>query len=355
MSVSTTSRKTTQSMTIALVEYAFAFRALYSTPTDIKCVRTITATNTDEDMTYVGDIPSPSSATDVLKYTVDVNEDGVGGVVTVAWPSTSCTITIYRETTDTQASDYEDYNQFPADTVENDFDKRTLRSQELAEDVNRALKYAVTAPSGGTLPTGVANYFLGWDATGTVIENKNLLTSGTVLLKAAATDAIAKTDDTLYMTPYLVELSARTMGTMNITTQATIAMAIVTSLTATTITIAAAAVTAGKSRSITVENPTGAENISMFYADDAITVDKIVCILAGTIPSVTWGVTHGTDRSGAGTSVVTATTTDITSGSTITAFADATIPADSHVWLVTTATSGTITSLNLTIQYKQDA
>lgn len=355
MSVSTTSRKTTQSMTAALVQYTFAFRALYSTPSDIKCIRTVTATNTDETMTYVADIPSPSAATDVLKYTVDVNEDGVGGIVTVAWPSTSCTITIYRDTTDTQSSDYEDYNQFPADTVENDFDKRTMKSQELAEDVNRALKYAITAPSGSTLPTGTANAFLGWDSTGTLLENKIVTTNGSILIKAAAADAIAKTDDTLYMTPYLVGLAARTIGNLVVTTEATIPMAIVTSLTATTITISNSTVTAEKSRSITVENPTGAENISMFYVDDAITIDKIVCILCGTVPSVIWGVNHGTDRSAAGTSVVTGTTTDVTSGSTITTFADATVPSGSHVWLVTTATSGTITSLNLTIQYKQDA
>lgn len=355
MSVSTTTRKTTQSMTIALVSYTFSFRALYNTPSDIKCIRTVTATNTDQTMTYVADIPSPSAATDVLKYTVAVNEDGVGGVVTVAWPSTSCTITIYRDTTDTQGSDYEDYNQFPADTVENDFDKRTMKSQEIAEDVGRALKYAITAPTGSTLPTGVANAFLGWDATGQLIENKVVATGGTLLAKAAAADAIAKTDDTLYMTPYLVGLAARTIGTLVVTTEATIPMAIVTSLTATTITISNSTITASKSRSITVENPTGSENISMFYVDDNITIDKIVCVLLGTVPSVTWGLNHATARSAASTSIVTGTTTDITSGSTITSFADATVPSKSHIWLVTTATSGTITSLNLTVQYKQDA
>jgi len=355
MSVDTTGRKTTQTMTIALVSYAFSFRALYSTPSDIKCVRTNTATNTDEDMTYVTEIPSPSSATDVLKYLVDVNEDGVGGTVTVCWPSTGSTITIYRETTDTQASDYEDYNQFPAETVENDFDKRTMKSQELEEEVSRALKYSITAPSGSTLPTGVANTFLGWDATGTLIINKAIATGGTILVKAAAADAIAKTDDALYMTPYLVGLAARTIGTLNVLTQATIAMGIVTNLTATTLTISGATITPFHTKGLTVENPTGAEDISMFYVDKAITIDKIICILQGTTPSVIWGVNHGTSRNAAGTSVVTATTTDITTGATITVFEDATVPANSHVWFVTSATSGTITSLNLTIQYKQDA
>jgi len=148
MTVETTGRKSKQSMTGSIVNYDFAFRALASAPGDIKCVRTITATNSDEDMTRVTEIPAPSDATDVLSFLVSVATDGVGGTITVAWPSTACTITIYRETTDTQASDYEDYNQFPADTVETDLDKRTMRSQEQEEDIDRALKYPITAPTG---------------------------------------------------------------------------------------------------------------------------------------------------------------------------------------------------------------
>ena len=59
MSVETTTRKTTQNMTISLVEYTFSFRALYLMPSDIKCIRTVTATGVDTDMEYVADIPSP--------------------------------------------------------------------------------------------------------------------------------------------------------------------------------------------------------------------------------------------------------------------------------------------------------
>ena len=174
MAVETTTRKTTQDMTIDVVEYTFTFRALVGSPSDIKCIRTLDSDNSDTDMEYVSEIPAPSEATDVLKYTVDVNEDGIGGVVTVAWPSTSCSITIYRETTNIQSSAYEDYNQFPADTVENDFDKRTLVTQELEETISRTLRYPISAPSGSTLPTPSANLFLGWDADGVLLENKSL-------------------------------------------------------------------------------------------------------------------------------------------------------------------------------------
>ena len=63
MSVETTTRKTTQDMTISLVEYAFTFRALVGSPGDIKCIRTLDSTSVDTDMTRVSEIPSPSSAT----------------------------------------------------------------------------------------------------------------------------------------------------------------------------------------------------------------------------------------------------------------------------------------------------
>lgn len=355
MTVETTSIKSKQTMTAAKVNYDFSFRALVSAPGDIKCTRTITATNTDQTMTRVTDIPSPSSATDVLSYVVSIATDGIGGTITVAWPSTSCTITIYRETTDTQSSDYEDYNQFPAETVESDFDKRTLKSQEMQEALDRALKFSITAPTGSALPSPVANTYLGWDSDGVLLENKTIATGGTILVKATAAQAIAHTEDTTYITPHTAYMGARTMGNLVILTTATIAAAVVTNLTATTFTISGATISPIHSKTLTVLNPGGAESITMFFADDAITVEKIKCVLTGTIPSVTWGLNHATSRTGSATSIVTGTTTDVTTGSTVTSFADATVPADSHIWFVTTATSGTIDSLSLTVQYTQDA
>ena len=75
------------------------------------------------------------------------------------------------------------------------------------------------------------------------------------------------------------------------------------------------------------------------------------------MPSVTWTVRHhATDRNNAGIEVVTAgtTTTSTTAGSDVTAFNDATIPADSFVWLETTAKSGTVTEIHITIIYTED-
>jgi len=343
-------------MTAGIVNYDFSFRAIRSAPGDIKCIRTITATGTDETMTRVTEIPAPSDSSDVLSFLVSIATDGVGGTVTVAWPSTGCTLTIYRETTDTQSSDYEDYNAFPADTVETDLDKRTLRSQELAEDVQRALKYSITAPTGSSLPTPVANTYLGWDSAGVLLENKTIATGGTILVKATSAEAIAHTDDTKYITPYSLYAGAKTLGTVTVTTTATIATAIVTTLLSVgTITVGSGSVIAQKTKALTVEDPGGAEEISMWFEDANITIEKIQAVLEGTTPSVLWGLKHAASRTGSGTVIVTATTTDVTSGATITSFEDATVPSNSHIWFYTSATSGTIDGINLTIKYRQDA
>lgn len=107
---------------------------------------------------------------------------------------------------------------------------------------------------------------------------------------------------------------------------------------------------------IVVEAPVSTEDITMFHTEPAITVKIMRCVMVGTSPSVTWTIRHSTDRSAAGNEVVTAgtTTTSITTGSDITTFNDATIPADSWIWLETTAKSGTVTNMGITLHYTRD-
>lgn len=108
---------------------------------------------------------------------------------------------------------------------------------------------------------------------------------------------------------------------------------------------------------ITVEDPTATEDISVFFTSRAITVQEMRAVLLGSAtPSVTWTIRHSTDRSAAGNEVVTGgtTTTSTTTGSDVTVFNDATIPADSFVWLETTAQSGTVDELNVCVIYSED-
>jgi hypothetical protein len=111
------------------------------------------------------------------------------------------------------------------------------------------------------------------------------------------------------------------------------------------------------SKGVTIESPTGTEDVSLFFTDAAITVTQLNAVLVGSsTPSVTWTVRHGTDRSATGNEVVTSgtTTTSTTTGSEVTSFNDATIPAGSFVWLETTAQSGTVDSISVTITYSVD-
>ena len=111
------------------------------------------------------------------------------------------------------------------------------------------------------------------------------------------------------------------------------------------------------SKSIIVELPTSTEDLSFFFSDLAITITKIRPILVGSsTPSVTWTLRHGADRSGSGSEVVTGgtITTEVSTGVDITSFNDPSVVANSHLWFETTAKSGTVDSISLTIFYTED-
>lgn len=93
-------------------------------------------------------------------------------------------------------------------------------------------------------------------------------------------------------------------------------------------------------KSVTISAPTSSEDVTLFYTDVAITISQLNAVVRGSgSPSVTWTIRFASDRSATGTEVVTGgtTTTSQTTGSEVTSFDDATIPAGSWVWLETTA------------------
>ena len=108
--------------------------------------------------------------------------------------------------------------------------------------------------------------------------------------------------------------------------------------------------------SITVEDPADDENICMGFTFVAITVQEIQAVVVGTSPSVTIDPSHSTDRSAAGNDIlnVPVAITNTTTGQNLAAFDDATIPQDSWIWLLTTAQTGTVTELTVTIRYTVD-
>ena len=112
-----------------------------------------------------------------------------------------------------------------------------------------------------------------------------------------------------------------------------------------------------KTISLTVEDPTNAEDISIAFFFQAVTVREVQCVVVGSAtPSVTINPKHATDRSAAGTALLNAATaiTNTTTGQNLTSFTDNTLVADSFLWLETTAQSGTVDELHITIRYTVD-
>lgn len=110
------------------------------------------------------------------------------------------------------------------------------------------------------------------------------------------------------------------------------------------------------SKSIIIESPSNSEDVSFFFTDVPISIVKVRAVLVGSTPSVTWSLRHGTDRSAAGAEVITGgtVTTEVTTGVDIVSFDDPTIIANSHIWFETTAISGTVGSIILTLFYDED-
>ena len=109
------------------------------------------------------------------------------------------------------------------------------------------------------------------------------------------------------------------------------------------------------SKSITVEDPTDSEDLTIFYTNIAITVVAIEGVIRGAT-SVDVNIIHSTDRSAAGNDICTAdeTVSNTTTGVNFTLGGDTTIPASSFIWLETSALSGAPDELHVTIRYTED-
>lgn len=188
MSVDSTTRKQSYDLDGATEDFDFTFRAFTNTPTDIKCI--VSTNDTLTALTYR------------TNYTVSINSDGVGGTVSLISAATIGlgTLIVYRETTNKQESDYDDYDQFPANTLEADIDRRTLISQEVAEEVARCIKLGTDQDPdtvSPTLPAPSADALLGWNSDGTGIENKVALDADIQAACEAAQAACEDIEDNL--------------------------------------------------------------------------------------------------------------------------------------------------------------
>lgn len=107
-----------------------------------------------------------------------------------------------------------------------------------------------------------------------------------------------------------------------------------------------------REKSVTIESPTATEKIILFFTTAALTVSQIRSVIIGGT-NVTFSIRHGTDVSAAGTEVVTSgiQVTNTTTGLSTTSFNNASIAADRFVWITTSAVTGTVTQLAVTVVF----
>ena len=113
---------------------------------------------------------------------------------------------------------------------------------------------------------------------------------------------------------------------------------------------AANLVQAEQAKGVSIFAPLDGDDVALFYTRYAITIQRVQTVLRGSgTPSVLFNIRHDPDRSAVGTAVVNAqTTTSVTTGDNV-AIADATIPANSWVWLEITTVQGTVDEFHLTL------
>lgn len=103
-------------------------------------------------------------------------------------------------------------------------------------------------------------------------------------------------------------------------------------------------------KSITIVNPTGLEDVTLFYVNAPVTVQQITASVKGTTPSITATLSYGPSPTAAGTPIVTGGIA-LTDTTVLTSFDNATIPADSYVRLVTSSKSGTVEELAISLDF----
>ena len=109
------------------------------------------------------------------------------------------------------------------------------------------------------------------------------------------------------------------------------------------------------SEPITIPNPTASDGNTIFYTPIAITITDVVSHITGTT-NVVFNIQHASTRDGTGLDVFSSNITlTSTSGQTDnTGFNDATIPANSWVWLNIVSVSGSPTMFHATMIYTED-
>ena len=133
-------------------------------------------------------------------YTVSGAGVSGGGTVTcTVAPTSSQKISILRNVPLTQLAHYVPNDPFPAATHEQALDQLTMEVQQVNEIASRALTLPANTASGtvsAALPTPQANSIIGWNSTGTALQNTSAQSLATVVAYGTANSDIFTGDGT---------------------------------------------------------------------------------------------------------------------------------------------------------------
>lgn len=148
------------------VTTAFAFPYYFFATSDLVVILTDTTTSTDTTQVIGTDYTASGTLIDGVYSS--------GGTITFnTVPASGKRITIYRELTYTQETDYTNVDAFPEEAHEQALDRLTILTQQIKDDLKRSLLLPTsTTLSGLTIPSPEANKYLGWNATANNLENK---------------------------------------------------------------------------------------------------------------------------------------------------------------------------------------
>ena len=119
-----------------------------------------------EDVTSGVQTPVSSS-----NYTLTFTSTGYSVTMATA-PTSSNYLVRYREVPIDQSTPFSTSSGYQGKVTENSFDKLTAIAQDLADDIIRTPKFQIGSPTADVIfPEPAANKFIGWDSTGTILEN----------------------------------------------------------------------------------------------------------------------------------------------------------------------------------------
>lgn len=125
-------------------------------------------------------------------YSVTLNPDqnsNPGGVVTLSSAlANGYTLTLTSDVPDTQPTDLTNQGGFYPEVINDALDRATIQIQQLQEETDRTITAPISTPAGTdlTFPLPSANKFIGWNSTGTGLQNLDGSTLASIVAFATA-------------------------------------------------------------------------------------------------------------------------------------------------------------------------